>query len=191
MGVALDLLERALDLRRRQGAGAQQPGPAENRVERRPQLVRQRREELVLQAVRFAQLGFALLDLMQHPVEGVDQHAELVVGDFLGADRIVPARRHVGRGPRELQDRIGNEGLEPERKHPGEAEGGDEQEAGDHRLHLQPRHQHAGVAAQHHAAELLAGEEAGRGVVEPSGGEHHRVGDGLLRAIRRLSAARP
>ena len=87
---------------------AQQLRPAEDRVERRAQLVRQRREELVLQPVRFAlaheQLGALLLgapalgdfvaqllvggrqlllpqlDPLEHAVEGVDQHAEFVVG---------------------------------------------------------------------------------------------------------------
>ena len=62
--VALDLLERAIDRRRRHRVGAQQLGPAEDGVERRAQLVRQRGQELVLQPVRLAlahqQLGALL-----------------------------------------------------------------------------------------------------------------------------------
>ena len=53
-GVALDAAERALArLRRSSGAARRICEPAEDRVERRAQLVRQRGEELVLEAVRF------------------------------------------------------------------------------------------------------------------------------------------
>src|SRR5205085_12306700 len=50
--VALDRLERMLGLVLAQLSAAQHADPTDDRVERRPQLVRDRREELVLRAVR-------------------------------------------------------------------------------------------------------------------------------------------
>ncbi len=71
----------------RQLAAAQQVHPADDGVERRAQLVRQRREEFVLQAIglllAIEQLGaLALrgLDFVEHAIEGLHQHADLVTG---------------------------------------------------------------------------------------------------------------
>ena len=67
--VALDALEAAFP-RRLIGAGrAQHPRPAEHRVQRRPQLVRQRGQEFVLQPIGFAlalQRGDAVERLCRH-----------------------------------------------------------------------------------------------------------------------------
>ena len=52
-GVALDALEGASGVTRRAGR-AQHLRPPEQRVERRPQLVRQRRKEFFLQAIGIA-----------------------------------------------------------------------------------------------------------------------------------------
>jgi hypothetical protein len=53
LGVPLDRLEGAGDVRVGQGAGAKDARPAEDGVERRAELVRQHGEEFVLQPVRF------------------------------------------------------------------------------------------------------------------------------------------
>ena len=109
---------RSLELGR-QRAGAQQPRPAEDRVERRAQLVRQRGEKLVLEPVRLAQLRLALLDPVQHAVEGVDERAELVVGHLLRANRIVAARRHIrGRLAPAASTGAGHQVLQPRRQEP-------------------------------------------------------------------------
>ena len=85
--IAIDALERVLDFLGGQLAAAQQVDPADDRVERRAQLVRQRGEELVLQAIglllAIEQLGaLALrgLDFVEHAVERLHQHADLVAG---------------------------------------------------------------------------------------------------------------
>ncbi len=55
-GVALDGLERPLPNRRGHRADAQHVGPSEHGVERRPQLVREARQKLVLDAMRLGQI---------------------------------------------------------------------------------------------------------------------------------------
>ena len=54
--VALERVQRAALRLGRQHIGAQHMGPAEHRIERRAQLVRQRRDEFILGAVRFLRL---------------------------------------------------------------------------------------------------------------------------------------
>ena len=71
----------------RQLAAAQQVDPADDRVERRAQLVRERGEEFVLQAIglllaieQLGALALRRLDLVEHAIERLHQHADLVAG---------------------------------------------------------------------------------------------------------------
>ena len=95
--VPLEARERALDDLRVPRRHAQNLQPAEDGVERRAQLVRERREELVLLAVGRPQFLVAPLDAADHVVEGVDQLADLVVAVLLRAHRVVAPPRDVGR----------------------------------------------------------------------------------------------
>ena len=56
-GIPLDGLECSLEFVRCQHAGAQHPRVPEDRIERRAQLVRQGREELVLEAIGPSNIG--------------------------------------------------------------------------------------------------------------------------------------
>ena len=76
VGRAFDRAERAGVLLRRQLAGLQQVNPPHQRIDRRPQLVRQGRQELVLQAVGVLRLTIELLVLPRQapqPILGVLQ----------------------------------------------------------------------------------------------------------------------
>ena len=84
--VALDALVRP---RGRGGVGGRDPqdlNPAEDGVERRAQLVRERGQELVLEPAGGAQLLVAPLDLGDHAVEGIDELPDLVLALLGGAD---------------------------------------------------------------------------------------------------------
>ena len=114
-GVAIDAFERP---RVCSGAGravSEDLQPAEDRVQRRAQFVRQRREEFVLQAARPAQLvvggrqpPVAPLDLLDHAVERVDERPDFVVACLRRAQRVVAAvrdaRRRVGQAAQRRQD---------------------------------------------------------------------------------------
>ena len=71
--VALDHLHRSRHRRRIEQAGAQHPRPAVDGVERRAQLVGQRRQELVLASVGLLQRGGALLDALLEILVGAAQ----------------------------------------------------------------------------------------------------------------------
>ena len=73
LGVALDFLERPVDALRRDDVRDQHARPSLDGVERRPELVRQRHQEVVFEAVGFALAGkqerpflLGALDLAQH-----------------------------------------------------------------------------------------------------------------------------
>ena len=130
--------------------GAQQLGPAEDGVERRAQLVRERGQELVLQPVGFAlahqqlgalllgaaplgdfapqlvvgpgELGLPRLDSLEHAVERVDQIAQLVVGRPRRPQRVVAAAGHLAGGAGERDERIGDDRLQARRQQHGDTE---------------------------------------------------------------------
>ncbi len=94
------------------------PHPGENRRQRRPELVRDDRQELVFGAVprlglvaRALELGVATLDLRQHVVERRDEEPDLVLGARLGTNRIVLRVRDDARGVDEVEDRCGDDPL--------------------------------------------------------------------------------
>ena len=139
VGVALEGLEAARQLVAGQQPAAQQPRVADDRVERRPQLVRQHRQELVLHAVGVAGLdeqpgvlegdrrppgdafGNPLVLLGEHADAGAaeEQAAEDVAAHAphrhgqIAAHRQVPRRHAVER--RVLAEaRIGGDVVEPD-----------------------------------------------------------------------------
>jgi hypothetical protein len=73
VGVALDHLERVLPFLLRKDAPAEEPEPAEDRVERRPELVRDHRHELVLGVGRSLDPRALLLRQLVEP-RVVDRH---------------------------------------------------------------------------------------------------------------------
>ena len=119
-GVLLDDLERVVRPLRRQRAVAEQGDPPENRVERRPQLVRHEPQELVLEAVRFFRAGarrlergldaLALLDfqprrddarfqlaaILAHPIQN-DGDADDEAGEEGQAHGFFPRHRQIAR----------------------------------------------------------------------------------------------
>ena len=59
-----------------------------------------------------AQLGVALLNLLQHLVESVDQDADFILRMLPRADGIIPGAGNHLRGPGQLQDRIRDRALQ-------------------------------------------------------------------------------
>jgi hypothetical protein len=66
------------------------------------------------------ELVVALLDLGEHRVERVDQHAHLAVALARGAAAVVAAARHVERDARQRDDGAGDAALEARREREGE-----------------------------------------------------------------------
>ena len=102
----------------------QQKKGVAHRRERIAQLVRERGQELVLAPVDDAQrlLGAAaLIDLAleigQHAVHRVGEHADLVLGGLARAHREVAVLDHAARGVGDAQDRRGDRALQPCREH--------------------------------------------------------------------------
>ena len=158
--VALDAGETAF-ARRFVGAGrSQDTGPAEHRVHWRAQFMRQRRQELVFQAIGFPlafqrgdavaldplafvdfplQLGIGLRqfrrsirDVVEHLVEGANDSADFVARQRIDANRVVTACGHPARGVRQVQEWFRDRSLHPMRE--GErCRDGQEQETDDGR----------------------------------------------------------
>ena len=115
----LDGLDRAAMSGRNVLGALKDLSEADDGGERRAQFVAHEGKETafgLISAVggdaRLPQLGVAPLDLRKHVVEGVNEHAHLVVGLFLRAHGVVLFLGN-GAGRRgELQERIGNNGLQ-------------------------------------------------------------------------------
>jgi hypothetical protein len=85
--------------------------------------VRERGQELVLELARQQRflarsLDFQVLflDLLEHLVEGVGEHAHLVVADLARAQRVVARLRHALRGAGKLRDRLHQHVLDAQRE---------------------------------------------------------------------------
>ena len=100
VGVAVDDFQRSLGRRGVEDPIAQHPGPAEHRVQRRPQFVGQRGEELVLERVGRLGLGAGgLLPLVEPRV--VDRRGDL--GGQPQHDLLFTGREHARVGMTEEQ----------------------------------------------------------------------------------------
>ena len=128
---------------------AQDPRPAEHRVERRPQFVRQRREELVLQSVGvalalergdafafdalafvhlalqlgvgFRQLRRPIGDVVEHVVEGADHDADLVAGAASRGSSNRGSWRCARAVSASCEERLGDRSLHAARREPARA----------------------------------------------------------------------
>ena len=99
-GAAFDRRQRTLALLLRQLAGLDQLYPPEERVERRTQLVRERREELVFQPIRLVRLAvelFVLANQTPQPLLGLLQLGDVQKGPHRPTDLtlVVEQRRRV------------------------------------------------------------------------------------------------
>ncbi len=117
--VALDRLERLGPRRRVELASHEEPRPAENRRQRRSKLVRERREELVLDAVGLAQLARLVIDDVRERGRVLGERALLrleLARDLAGAERSRDGGREVVRvdGFREEVERAAAERLDRE-----------------------------------------------------------------------------
>ena len=92
--------------------------------------------QLLPRALRSA---IAHLDLVEHVVEAVDEHADLVEAVAWRADRIVLLARHAPRRVGEPQDGIRDHALEARREDEHDADGADEHDGGDTHVALHAR----------------------------------------------------
>ncbi len=139
VGVALDGLEAARQLVAGQESAAQQPRVADDRVQRRPQLVRQHREELVLHAVGVAGLdeqprvlegdGRPPGDAFDDPLVLPGEHADAGAAEEQAAEDVAPhaphrhgqiaahrqvSRRHAVKRRVLAEARVGGDVVEPD-----------------------------------------------------------------------------
>ena len=119
--------------------------PAEDRVERRAQLVRERGQELVLQAARPGQLlvggrqpAVAALHLLHHAVERVHERPDFVRRVLGRTERVVVALRNAGRRFRQAAQRHGDHAFEAAGNHHRREQAEDEAACRRQRLHAHP-----------------------------------------------------
>jgi len=58
-------------------------------------------------------LAVALLDLVEHPIEAVNQVPQLIVGGLFGADRVIAVDGDVGGGAAQVSHRASHETRQP------------------------------------------------------------------------------
>ena len=89
--------------------------------------------------MRGPQLGLALLDVFEHRVEGIRQQPQFIVAAFDGANGVILLRGHVAHGVDQLEDRFGDETLQPGGEQQGDEPGHHEDTSHDRSVLFQPR----------------------------------------------------
>jgi hypothetical protein len=99
------------------------------------------------------------LDLTQHLVEAVDQVADLVSALFGEADRVVLLPRYHPHRPRKVQDRLGDQPLEPGEDEVHDGKGAEHERPGDDQDPGQPCPELLHVRLDDHRGHFLAVQE--------------------------------